>query len=174
MTSAVSRWKQYVILIITANLVPAITAVKTCYWPNGTVPTLRSQMRLQYNITDIQSGAIATSYIPCNPSDNDSMCCLGSGAHACLSNGLCFFTSDLSVDRGACTDQSWKSEKCVGTCKFGMFVLCSSAVLSSSSPSISNHPIFDKGQGLTTGLSSSQRWPCRHNAVSQRHLPQHK
>ncbi|OCL07715.1 hypothetical protein AOQ84DRAFT_440038 [Glonium stellatum] len=71
-------------------------ASQTCYWPNG---------------------AVAQGYIPCNPNQPNSMCCADQGQAACLSNGLCLWLADFSIDRGGCTDSSWASSACVQTCR---------------------------------------------------------
>lgn len=78
-------------------LYPLFTiAGQTCYWPNG---------------------AVAQGYVPCNPDQPNSMCCADRGQSACLSNGLCLWLGDFSIDRGGCTDSSWVSGACVQTCR---------------------------------------------------------
>lgn len=71
-------------------------ASQTCYWPNG---------------------AVAQGYVPCNLDQTNSMCCADQEQSACLSNGLCLWLGDFSIDRGGCTDSSWASGACVQTCR---------------------------------------------------------
>lgn len=55
---------------------------------------------------------------PCSPTSSNqaSACC--SPHHTCLSNGLCL-QADMTVNRGSCTDQTWKSSRCAQWCQDG-------------------------------------------------------
>ncbi|OCK75199.1 hypothetical protein K432DRAFT_386335 [Lepidopterella palustris CBS 459.81] len=91
-----SHFDKFVTLTILLLCSPFVIADQTCYWPNG---------------------AVAQGYVPCNPGQTNSMCCAGQGESACLSNGLCLWLADFSIDRGGCTDSSWASGACVQTCR---------------------------------------------------------
>ena len=68
-----------------------------CYWPNGNE---------------------ASGDTPCSTTSSDqaSACCSPNGA--CISNGLCF-NADMTLNRGSCTDQTWKSKGCASWCQDG-------------------------------------------------------
>ncbi|KAI9809815.1 MAG: hypothetical protein M1825_000248 [Sarcosagium campestre] len=69
-------------------------ADSTCYWPDG---------------------SIASDNIPCDPTAEVTSCCPNDGRSVCLSNGLCFFLPDGTIDRFSCTDQGW-GEGCSDRC----------------------------------------------------------
>ena len=55
---------------------------------------------------------------PCTPTSSNeaSACCFPE--EACISNGLCL-RADMTVARGSCTDQTWKSKGCAPWCQDG-------------------------------------------------------
>ena len=53
---------------------------------------------------------------PCSPSQTHSMC-FEPGKSTCLSNGLCLWLDDFSIDRGSCTDSNWNAPECLTICK---------------------------------------------------------
>ena len=64
------------------------------------------------------AGNVAKGNVPCDPTAEVSPCC-GDRAN-CLPNGLCKVpgaTDPNYFARGACTDQSWQSLKCVQRCQ---------------------------------------------------------
>lgn len=95
-TQKMLRFKKFVALAIPLLYPLFAIASQTCYWPNG---------------------AVAQGDVPCNPDQTNSMCCAGQGQSACLSNGLCLWLGDFSIDRGSCTDSAWASGACVQTCR---------------------------------------------------------
>ncbi|KAI9822055.1 MAG: hypothetical protein M1832_003227 [Thelocarpon impressellum] len=78
--------------ILVLGLSPDVLAADTCYWP---------------------SSSPANAFVPCNvnPSDSGPRPCCGKG-EVCLSNAACFSTAIGVIYRGACTDQTWQSNKC--------------------------------------------------------------
>ena len=110
--------------IIWLSLVIAVTG-RACYWPDGKAPNpLLRHIKQSYEnnnerLTDNRNppGELAVGYIACSPDDAHSMCCADNSNSACLSNGLCLWLSDYSIDRGACTDHKWEDDACSSTCK---------------------------------------------------------
>ncbi|KAI9679644.1 MAG: hypothetical protein M1829_001606 [Trizodia sp. TS-e1964] len=75
------------------------TAPRYCFWPDGTIDQLS---------------------VPCRAAGGangpHSMCCTGNNQSACLSNGLCLWLGDFTVDRNSCTDRSWQDPMCTRIC----------------------------------------------------------
>ena len=94
----------------------SVNSAQTCYFPD--------------------QRTIATDYTPCNISaiehQGGTTCC-GGGA-SCLTDGLCYWTHDMSINVGACTDRTWSSSGCFQGCPSGKFPDKLSRSFSSSYP----------------------------------------
>ena len=82
---------------------------------------------LMYQITCacfFPDGTLA-NHIPCSSNDRLSACC--DSDDYCLSNGLCL-TSTFNLNRGSCTDSTWKAPECTTLCVSGQYsqihILC--------------------------------------------------
>ena len=66
----------------------------------------------------VPNGEEVSDDTPCNPTSSDqaSACC--SRYDTCLSNGLCL-EADMTLNRGSCTDRTWKSKGCAQWCSDG-------------------------------------------------------
>ncbi|KAF3937770.1 hypothetical protein ABW19_dt0204723 [Dactylella cylindrospora] len=69
---------------------------RACYFPNGRV---------------------AEGYVACEDNaTGHSACCQNSNQTTCFATGLCYLDSGF-YERGACTDQAWRSDACPGPCR---------------------------------------------------------
>jgi hypothetical protein len=62
----------------------------------------------------LPDGSVAEDDAPCYDTLPSQCCPTADGI--CLSNGLCFSTTDNVVARSSCTDQTWKSHGCSSFC----------------------------------------------------------
>lgn len=69
----------------------AMAESTSCYWPNGKATT--------------------DDYVPC---PDGKQCCVK--GESCLSNGLCFRSTDATLYRGGCSDKSWPIADCTNVC----------------------------------------------------------
>ena len=58
-------------------------------------------------------GSKVDDHIPCEDSVTTHCCMQGS---ACLTNGLCFYSIDSSLNTGTCTQKQWDDDACFQTC----------------------------------------------------------
>ena len=115
-THTMLRFKKFVALAIPLLYPLFAIASQTCYWPNGKA---KRKWASAFANLCLLVGAVAQGYVPCNPDQTNSMCCANQGQSACLSNGLCLWLGDFSIDRGGCTDSAWASDTCIQTCRSG-------------------------------------------------------
>lgn len=71
-------------------------------------------MSLKTQCFNPDGSVAAADQIPCSGGDDTTHCCQ-QGA-TCLSNGLCLFQSDSSLNTGTCTDASWNADACFQRC----------------------------------------------------------
>ncbi|KAI9669568.1 MAG: hypothetical protein M1817_004611 [Caeruleum heppii] len=84
--------------LLAALLLAVSTVDAMCFFPNGSRSVLD---------------------VPCNPGQQDSVCCYSQ--EACLSNKLCKVAPTplfpaVRYNRGTCTDQNWRSAECPNFC----------------------------------------------------------
>ena len=62
-------------------------------------------------------GTVATDAFVCDPSGASKHCCMNNST--CLSNCLCLYATDSSINTGFCTESSWDDPSCFQQCRDG-------------------------------------------------------
>lgn len=57
--------------------------------------------------------------LPCDPTAPNSACCDATYG-LCISDGLCLWLADFTIDRTSCTDKSWNATECPVACRNGI------------------------------------------------------